>query len=175
MFNILCVASILSFFLSPSELQAEQSVSFLFGVFLSEKSECNVVNKLKTKPFEFLLITLVIGLTAFAIKQLQVIKITYIMCFLQLVYKIFWAITIMLLVLIMNRYSDLKFYRCIGIVSYELYLIHGYMFNWLSSIGKFPLFVLILGISSIILHEVMKLIKIGISKVKFGGCNGRAN
>lgn len=48
---LLAAVAVIGFFISPTELQAEQSLSFMAGVFLSENKESVILGRLKTRSW----------------------------------------------------------------------------------------------------------------------------
>ncbi len=149
---LLVAVSVISFFTSPTELQAEQSLSFMTGVLLSENKDSAILVRLKKRPWIVTIVTFLVGSVAFLLKQLDFLDFSYWVYLLQMIYKFSWAVMLLTAVwMLMQRFS-LKPAALIGKYSYEIYLTHGYMFALMRSIAMIPLFILCVGIASVGLH-----------------------
>ena len=167
----LLAVSIISFFISPTELQAEQSLSFITGVFLSENRKTNIIRKFVRKPLMGGLIFIVIGMVAFLTKQLFGLQSTLCIYGLQLIYKYSWAIMLVLVsTLFVQRYR-LNIVAIFGKYSYEIYLTHGYLFGFLRSFVKIPAFFGIEFLLTALLNKTLAIMKKGVSRIslKNGG------
>lgn len=120
---ILGIASVTVFLLGNS-LQAEQALSFFFGVLISDHQEY-AENKMTNSKFQLFL--LILGCCFLGLKQVPVIRNlqgTYIWYVLQLVMKISLALVI---IGATQKYQEVvtnKFIFLMGAISYEFYLIH---------------------------------------------------
>lgn len=151
---LLIAVAVISFFVSPSELQAEQSLSFMAGVLLSENKETETatLGRLKARSWIVTVVTFLVGTVAFLLKQIDLWDFSYWVWLLQMIYKFGWAVMLLTAVwMLMMRFS-LKPAALIGECSYEIYLTHGYMFALMCSIAMIPLFILCVGITSAGLH-----------------------
>lgn len=122
--QIIFIVSIIFIFILPN-IEAEQGLSFLLGVLISENYNKVCSSKLFTKSmlmFSFFCI----GSIFLAIKQLPIIReyedrfiYNWVQLFIKLPYAIFFILIIHKLS-IFNR----KFLTFTGMISYELYLVH---------------------------------------------------
>lgn len=150
---VLVVAvAVISFFASPTELQAEQSLSFMAGVLLSENKDSAILGRLKTRSWMVTVVAFLVGSVAFLLKQLGILDFSYWVYLLQMIYKFGWAVMLLTAVwMLMQRFS-LKPVALNGKYSYEIYLTHGYLFALMRSIAMIPLFILCVGIAAAGLH-----------------------
>ena len=150
------VLSIVSFFvLSP--IRAEQSFSFLAGVIFSEKKE--KLKKLNWKTGSILIIFSVVFLV---LKQTSVIRNAPQLIFnlVQVMIKLPCGIGICGWIISINKKMNLKLLDLVGKISYELYLVHGYVLGMVSiNVRGAFIFVLISTIVTIIFYYVVKIIK----------------
>ena len=122
--QIIFVTSIIFIFILPN-IEAEQGLSFLLGVLISENYNKVCSSKLFTKNiliFSFFCI----GTIFLAIKQLPIIREYeghYIWHWIQLFIKLPYAIFFILIIHKLPIFKS-KFLIFIGIISYELYLVH---------------------------------------------------
>lgn len=122
--QIIFVTSIIFIFILPN-IEAEQGLSFLLGVLISENYNKVCSSKLFTKNiliFSFICI----GTIFLAIKQLPIIREYeghYIWHWIQLFIKLPYAIFFILIIHKLPIFKS-KFLIFIGIISYELYLVH---------------------------------------------------
>ena len=162
--------SIVTFF-CLREIKAEQSFSFLTGIIFSEKKE---IQKKVFKPRSgFILI--MIGLSCLATKQLPIIRSgsQTLMKFVQLGIKLPCGLgSIILLYVFLLAAHDVDDRNItnvlygIGLISYELYLIHGYVLtvisvSWIGAI----VFILLTGTVSFVYWWVLKLLRPYLFKV----------
>lgn len=122
--QIIFIVSIIFIFILPN-IEAEQGLSFLLGVLISENYNKVCSSNLFTKSilmFSFFCI----GSIFLAIKQLPVIReyedhfiYNWVQLFIKLPYAIFF-------ILIIHKFSifNRKFLTFTGMISYELYLVH---------------------------------------------------
>lgn len=156
---ILLTFAVISFCFLP-EIMAEQSVSFISGVFVSTKEECiskNVTGKNKV----FISIGLIlVGIVALGIKQIEIVRTAPQIIFkgVQLLIKFPIAIGMIMLLLSPNINTRIKFrgFYLLGLISYELYLLHGMCINYINSIGT--VYKLISLLLSVIFAYLLKII-----------------
>lgn len=156
--SVLVLFSVLSFLFAPSELQAEQCISFTTGVILSYYSNKKLNQIIKERRFILSSGFIILGAIPFVVKQLCSIESEFVLYFLQLGYKYLWAMALLVvLMLVVNKFS-INLITFLGKISYEIYLLHGYLVIWMTSITKIPLFIFSLVILSFFLHKVVNLI-----------------
>lgn len=149
---LMAAVAVISFFASPTELQAEQSLSFMAGVFLSENKESAILGRLKARSWMVTAVAFLVGSVAFLLKQLDILNFSYWVYLLQMIYKFGWAVMLLTAVWTLMKRFSLNPAALIGKYSYEIYLTHGYMFALMRSIVMIPLFILCVGIASAGLH-----------------------
>ena len=150
------VLSIVSF-LVLSPIRAEQSFSFFAGVILSEKKE-----KLKKLNWKTGSILIIFSVAFLVLKQTSVIRNAppLIYNLVQLMIKLPCGIGVCGWIISINKKLNLKFLDLVGKISYELYLVHGYVLGMVSiSVGGAFIFVLISTIVTIIFYYAVKVIK----------------
>lgn len=150
------VLSIVSFFVLSS-IRAEQSFSFLAGVIFSEKKE--KLKKLNWKTGSILIIFSVVFLV---LKQTSVIRNAPQLIFnlVQVMIKLPCGIGVCGWIISINKKMNLKLLDLVGKISYELYLVHGYVLGMVSiNVRGAFIFVLISTIVTIIFYYVVKIIK----------------
>ena len=153
-FTVLSIA--VFFFLG--ELQAEQSLSFLAGVLLSEKKEV-VKDKVGAENG---IIILSIGIFFLALKQIPATRNAHeiVMKLVQLMIKLPCALGFIILAHMVSEKLCLKCLGWIGAISYELYLIHGYVLDRVSINGVGAvLFVVVTVLMSCLFGLVLKKLK----------------
>lgn len=155
----LIAASVISFFISPTELQAEQSLSFLTGILLSEYKESGILARLKAQSLMVIAAAFLIGAAAFVLKQIRILEFPYWIYLLQLIYKYGWAVMLMMVLWRLLQRFPLRSVGFIGKYSYEIYLIHGYMWGLMKSIATIPVFILGVSVASLGLHHAMELVR----------------
>ena len=147
-FSVLSIASFIAFAKSEP-LRAEQSVSFLFGVLLAYFVQENRLNKLIKMRFAWLFLG--VGVAVLAIKQLSFVRNSneYIYSLVELFIKLPCAIGVMILVYHVVKRIKLKPIYWVGMISFELYIIHGYVLEQvpITALGAF-LFILITSVAS---------------------------
>lgn len=154
---IFIAVSVVCFF-TLREIKAEQSLSFLLGIILSEKKDWQ--ERLFRIKCSILLI--VFGVICLAIKQLPVIRLSpqIIMNLVQLGVKLPVGFGLMILAFWMLKRIQLRGLYLVGIMSYELYLIHGNVLEHAPvSITGMVLFSLITAVVSIFYQWLMKKMK----------------
>lgn len=147
-------------FSSLQGIKAEQSLSFLLGVILSEK------RRLQEKVFRlrYGLILFGFGVVCLAAKQVPVIRTTprTIINLVQLGIKLPIGVGLMILVKLsigqMKHIQSLLW--AVGTISYELYLIHGYVLQFVPvSFFGAVVFVILTSCISMLLWYVIKCFK----------------
>lgn len=124
----------LIFLLILPEIEAEQSISFLSGMFISEFS--NIKKLMCRKYLKWGGILFLVGMSFLVLKQISIIRDfegTVLYNVIQMIIK--WNISlgvIILYVVIANRGIKFRFFSWLGIISYELYLTHCKFLNLLS-------------------------------------------
>lgn len=113
------------YFAVKSPIRAEQSLAFLVGILLSEYKDLHykVTNK------KAIVGLLMLGVGFLAIKQLPLTRNApqVIYNFVELLIKTPCGLSIMGLVWHVAKKVNMKMFGWIGLFSYELYIIHGYV------------------------------------------------
>lgn len=129
---LFCVISAVMFFTMP-EIKAEQSLSFLTGIVFSEYYDSQKIRSF-FRRWWIGSIFLFIGVVALTVKQTSIIRegpqLLYNL--MQLLIKWPCAIGLIILVLCLSERISLRFFLMVGTISYELYIIHGYVFGAVS-------------------------------------------
>ena len=149
---LMVAVAVISFFVSPTELQAEQSMSFLTGILLSEYKDSAILSRLKSRPCGVTEAAFLVGAAAFVLKQLRILEFSYWIYLLQMIYKFGWAVMILTAIWTLMKRFSLKPAAFIGKYSYEIYLTHGYLFALMHSIAMIPLFIVCVGLASVAVH-----------------------
>lgn len=114
-------------FFTYDEIRAEQSLSFLAGIILSEYKERRIIKRLA--GWKTGLILVAVGVVFLAVKQLQIVRqapaIVY--HFVQLLIKFPCGLGLCFIVPNLLRVLNMRFFYYMGAVAYELYLVHGYV------------------------------------------------
>jgi peptidoglycan/LPS O-acetylase OafA/YrhL len=126
-------------FFGLSEIRAEQSLSFLTGIIISEYY--TEVKRLFT-PIHGILFS-GYGVLLLALKQLSVIRSApqYVYNLVQLFIK--WPVAMGIIIIgyiLLSQNIRLRCFTFAGAISYELYLIHGYILPHMSGINGAILF-----------------------------------
>lgn len=156
---IFTVVSLVLFFLLR-EIKAEQSFSFILGILLSERK---VLHK-KLFNIRFGLSSMLLGIFCLAIKQLPLIRSApqILMHLVQLGIKlpIGFGLIILCWLVVRKRKRIGVAFEAVGIISFELYLIHGYSLNVVpKNVGGLILFVILTGVLSVVFWWLMKKTK----------------
>ena len=119
---IFLAVSVVFFFIHP-EIRAEQAFSFFCGIMISEYKPRRLLNLRNA------LIVTGFGVIFLALKQLPAVRAfpAIPMNFIQLCIKLPIGIGIMMLVRLAFRHVNAKPLYAVGVISYELYIIHGYI------------------------------------------------
>lgn len=154
---IFTTLSLLMFFSLP-EIKAEQSLSFLIGVIISEKKDL-IKGFIKC---EYAALFLFCGILFLAFKQLSVIRAAHqlVINFIQLGIKAPIEIGLGISFCLLNRYYNVHLFKWFRLISYELYLIHGYVLeNLQHSVTGIFSFVIKTIVSSLILNRILFFVK----------------
>lgn len=147
---IFCIISIL-LLLSTKGVQGEQSFSFAFGVFLSRNKNSK---KLETKiNIKTAFVLLSVGIGFLIIKQIPFIRTVPYMIYnmVEMAIKLPCALGLMMVIFFSSNVLNSKYLSWIGSISYEIYLLHGYILNRTSiSLTGSVLFISVTFLSSII-------------------------
>ncbi|MCM1177493.1 MAG: acyltransferase [Ruminococcus flavefaciens] len=123
-FLFVCLMSLL---LAP-EIQAEQALSFIAGVWMSEhKDWCRMQVSKRDRLWKLIIIFAVIGLAALCVKQLPVVRAysgTLLYTVVQLLIKWPLGLVIVLGLGLIPSLIKNPFIVLAGVISYELYLVH---------------------------------------------------
>lgn len=121
---IFIILSVVLFF-TQTEIRAEQSFSFLSGILLSEKKEKQ--NKVFLIRNGVMLI--LFGVCFLALKQFPIIRSAHplIMNMIQLFIKLPIGMGVLILAYFIGKCINISWLKWIGLISYELYLVHGYI------------------------------------------------
>jgi hypothetical protein len=161
-FMVMLFISMIMFFINKENIQAEQSASFVFGIYLSKRKR--YFDEQSRKRFLIGAVLLFVGVFALAVKQLPIVRNTEIKAIynlVQLLNKFGIGGGIIFLMYCIINFINLKWLYIMGIVSYELYLIHGYTIGLIEkyqSVKGYLLFLLLTALFSVILHYGNKLI-----------------
>lgn len=105
-------------------LQAEQSFSFLLGVLVSDNHEKAFK---KITDFRGIAFLLVLGIMLLGLKQVSAIRVfedTAIWWGIQLIMKVSVAIALIGMVYVQRSFFNNRMVSSIGLISYEIYLVH---------------------------------------------------
>ena len=149
-------------FLTLNELRAEQTLSFLLGVLVSDYQSL----KEKIKVPKTTITLFLTGITMLAFKQIDIVR-TFpkiIVKFIQLMIKLPLGIVLINIVhLMMNNKHIKKTLNVIGKYSYEIFLTHGIAILIFktsnNNILNIILFIFITIISSYILNKITNILK----------------
>lgn len=115
------------FFCNRSPLRAEQSLSFFAGFVLAEYENSEIIrNKITLKTGTLMI---VLGVMFLVIKQLEIIQNAPVIVFnfVQLMIKLPCALGILIVVYTASKKINVRFFRWVGMISFEMYIIHGYL------------------------------------------------
>lgn len=122
------------FFFSLNEIRAEQSLSFFIGILISEFYDDikRIVNLIVGISL------LCCGMAFLVLKQLSVIRSApqLIYNLVQLFIKCPFALGLIIIsYILLSKKITLKYFAWMGSVSYELYLLHGYILPYMEGLG----------------------------------------
>lgn len=141
-----------------SEMYAEQAFSFTTGVTISSYKD-RIHKKFKIRNIIFLLI---LGVGFLTLKQLPVIRQApqVMMNGVQLFIKLPLGLSFILLAFYCGRWIHFRVSYRVGLISYELYLIHGYCLKmWNQSIMDAILFILVSVLLSIAFWKGYEIVR----------------
>lgn len=149
-------------FFGMDEIRAEQSLSFIAGIFISERFD-SLLAMTKKKMIIVMLIMGLIGIISLAVKQMPWVREmsgTYVYSFVQLGIKLPLAIMVMIgswLMLSKNGISS-ALTMC-GAISYELYLVHIQMLGLVNSWSSAWMMICVSMLISYSLNPIFKIIQ----------------
>ncbi len=132
-------------------LWAEQSLSFIFGIYLAK-------NNIDKKKFSVGIVAIILGIFALAVKQLPIIRnnqdVVYLWNIVQLVNKFCLAVGIVCFTSLAVKIRAGKILYYIGIVSFEIYLIHSYTISFINeqTIMEYVNFILSTTVGTVLLY-----------------------
>lgn len=131
--TVLVVVSVLMFFIFD-EIRAEQSLSFLSGIALSDYMAENEKKKavlVRYANWKSGVILVGIGILFLALKQLPVVRQSPVLIFrlVQLMIKFPCGLGICIIGTSLLRVLNMQFFYYVGAIAYEIYLIHGYVLS----------------------------------------------
>ena len=162
---LFCIVAIISFWILPC-LQAQQSLSFLIGIAISERKS-QLVHIQRRKLFQIAALRVVVGILAFAAKQWLAMHISSVPTsdilvvhnvddddqlrkFVQIITKCPIAIAI-IIIMTQTKARLLKF-NYLGLIAYELYLVHMPFYGLINCNYYYLLFFLLfISITSVVL------------------------
>ncbi len=126
---IFTIISVCMFF-CLRELRAEQSLSFLAGILLSEYKQSTFV--IKTTNWKYGLLLLLLGVSFLALKQIPFIREMPQILFnlVQLMIKFPCGLGVCFIAIDLAKKINMKLFVFVGSFSYELYLLHGYAIQY---------------------------------------------
>ena len=160
---IFAAASLVMFFVLP-EIRAEQSLSFLCGILISERKLKRVQTPIGCA------VLAAVGAAALAFKQLPAVRnLPRIpMNAIQLLIKFPLGLALILVCWFIGKKINLKPIYGVGLISYELYLLHGYFFSFVprSFFGAVIFFAVSFGAATAFWY-LMKFVNVALKKVLF--------
>ena len=140
---IFSVCLLIYYVLIDGGLQIEQSFMFLFGTFLAKYDMSKIMKK------KYAVLCMLIAVIALGMKQVPDVRnsTTQIMRWMDLITKSFWGVGSVITINVFEIWQKCKsVFGVIGDISFELYLIHGFMFGLVGAhikeLGGIVLFVL---------------------------------
>ena len=156
---ILLTCAAISFCFLP-EIMAEQSASFILGVFVATKEGLIAKYVAENKKVFISFGLMLLGIVTLSIKQFEIVRNAPQIIFngVQLLIKL--PIAIGIIAFVLSRYinTHLKFqgFYLLGSISYELYLLHGMCINSIHSTGI--IYIMIALLLSIIFARLLNVI-----------------
>lgn len=136
-----------------TELRAEQAFSFYFGVLLADETgNKSLTSWLVSK--KGIAISIVIGIGFLALKQLDAVRMLPELLYhiIQMMIKCPLAIGTLGIIYHIGKRINLGFIELIGIISYEIFLVHGYILEQLNiSVVDEIIFICLTAVMSVIL------------------------
>lgn len=157
-------------FIVCSMLRARQAFSFGFGVWLSDHEE--IQRAVKDKPMRYLVFSGIIGIVLLGIKQTVLLRTAPYIAqkMLDLVMSLSFAVCLLVIILVISRVNQKTIVPLyyLGVISYELYLIHGYtmLVVDLTIINAVEFYALTL-FSAVVAHVIISRIRIFLQRVMF--------
>lgn len=154
--------SVMVFLSADSALQAQQAFSFTTGVIISKKKN-KILGMMKYAGIRFLVLTGV-GMGFFICKQaldIMIWNIPYMDYVVKMGYHYIWGIDVFIIIYIFRKCFKFTMFETLGIISYEIFLIHGYFIEsgFMNSIKMlFPCVVINIA-GAIVLHQVCGVLK----------------
>lgn len=154
------IVSSLVFLFADSALQAQQAFSFTTGIIISKKKN-KILGMMKYAGMIFLVLTS-IGGSFFICKQiLDIANGTYLDYFIKMGYRYIWGLDVFIIIYMFQKCFKFTMFEMLGIISYEIFLIHGYFIEsgFMNSIDMLLpcLFINIVG--AIVLQKVCGILK----------------
>lgn len=139
------------------EIKSEQSFAFMTGIFLSDHSRDERVKRYfncKTGS-----IMIFIGMVFLLIKQVDIVRcVPLLLRFIQLIIKWFCGVGLSILFISFDKRLKFTLFAFIGAISYELYLLHGYVLLAVPiSLKGAAIFIVVSLASAIFLHILLNL------------------
>lgn len=127
---LLAIISVTLFFVC-GEIRAEQSLSFFTGILLSEFKSDKIK---KYANWKLGILFVVFGCAFLALKQTDLVRMgsPLIFKFIQMLIKLPCGLGLCLVGMSVASKINLRFLALVGTISYELYLIHGYVLSQVS-------------------------------------------
>lgn len=154
------------FFFTLSGIEAEQSLSFIAGICLSDYKDS--LKRVAPKALiEFSLMAIALGIGALAVKQLPAIKDNpgVILNLTQMTIKFATASGILFITGYLHRILNSRFLYFFGIVSYECYLLQMPFYSHLhGSLSLAMLFIILLTLASFLYNKFNSWLTIIINK-----------
>lgn len=156
--NIIYILNALVMIFIMPEIKAEQSFSFFVGVIYAFNSEVIHSKLFKNSKISILIGFILVSVSALILKQFSIIRNSHdvILNFIQLVIKLFGALSLIGLAYSSRRLIGKLNLSLISKISFELYLVHGYTIILLKNISVFNIliFFVITIILAVMLHKV---------------------
>lgn len=129
LFSLISIA----IFIFTRGLVAEQSLSFVFGIILSDFKYKAIIENLRS--CKSALVILIVGITFLAIKQTDLIRSApkTIFNLVQLFIKLPIGFGSVMMIYQLSKKINLDFIKVVGVISYEYYIIHGYILGYFCS------------------------------------------
>lgn len=116
-------------YLQNSPIRAEQSFSFVLGIFLSKMKDREFMKKIFS--IRMMIFCLCVGITALAVKQLPMVRTAPQVLYnlVEMLIKIPCGFGVMQFAWNLSKKLNMKVFGWIGTIAYELYLLHGYVLS----------------------------------------------
>lgn len=156
--HAICVFIIISLimFFTFSEIRAEQSLSFVFGVLLSQR------DIKKYLSWKYVLVFLSIGLMFLTVKQIPVVRSSpqFFYNAIQLMIKLPCAIALLGGTFLTRQKFNYGSLGGVGIYAYEIYLVQGWIFPIIEADSMYAIMYIIIciALAAVALHYINKYI-----------------